>query len=99
MTLSAARDIAIIALALESLFVGILLILLLWQLRRLSSLLEEQVKPMLQSLQETVGTLKGTTSLVSEAIVTPAVSIGGLVSGVRRALQVLLQPSSDSESS
>ena len=99
MTLSAARDIAIIALALESLVVGILLILLLWQLRRLSSLLEEQVKPMLQSLQETVGTLKGTTSLVSETIVTPAVSIGGLVSGVRRALQVLLQPSSDSESS
>jgi hypothetical protein len=99
MTLSAARDIAIIALALESLVVGVLLILLLWQLRRLSSLLEEQVKPMLQSLQETVGTLKGTTSLVSETIVTPAIRIGGFASGVRRALQVLLQPSSDSESS
>jgi hypothetical protein len=99
MTLSTARDIAIIALALESLVVGVLLILLLWQLRRLSGLLEEQVKPMLQSLQETVGTLRGTTSLVSETIVTPAIRIGGFASGVRRALQVLLQPSSDSDSS
>ena len=92
MTLAAVRDIAIIVLALESIAIGVLLIMLLWQVRSLTLLLEEQVKPMLDSLQETLGTVKGTTSLVSETIVTPAIKISGFASGVRRAFQVLLKP-------
>ena len=83
------RDIAIIVLAIESIVVGVLLILLLWQLRSLTRLLQEEIKPMLDSMQETVGTVKGTASLVSETIVSPAVKIGGLAAGLRRALEVM----------
>jgi hypothetical protein len=91
MTLSAVRDIAIIILAIESIVIGAVLTLLLWQLRRLTVLLQEQLEPMLDSMQKTLGTVKGTTSLVSETIVSPAVKISGFATGVREALQVLLR--------
>ncbi len=91
MTLAAVRDISIIVLAIESIVIGVLLGLLLWQLRSLTTLLQEQIKPMLDSMQETIGTVKGTTSLVSETIVSPAIKISGFTSGLRRALQVLLK--------
>lgn len=90
MALADARDIAIIVLAIESIVVGVLLILLLWELRSLTRLLQEEIKPMLDSMQETIGTVKGTTSLVSETIVSPAVRIGGFAAGLRRTLEVLL---------
>lgn len=90
MTLAVVRDIAIIILALESIIIGVVLTLLLWQVRSLTRLLEQEIKPMLDSLRETIGTVKGTTSLVSETIVSPAVKIGGFVAGLRRAVEVLL---------
>lgn len=90
MTLGVVRDIAIIILALESIVIGIVLTVLLWQLRSLTRLLEQELKPMLDSMRETIGTVKGTTSLVSETIVSPAVKIGGFVAGLRRTMEVLL---------
>jgi hypothetical protein len=90
MQLAEARDIAIIVLALESIVVGVVLILLLWQVHSLTRLLQEEVKPILDSARETVGTVKGTTDLVSETIVSPAVKISSFVSGVRRAVEVIL---------
>ena len=90
MNLALVRDIAIVVLALESIVIGIVLVLMLWQVRSLTRLLQDQLKPMLDAMRETVGTVKGTTSLVSETIVTPAVKIGGFFAGARRALQVML---------
>jgi len=89
-TLAIVRDVAIILLALESIVIGVVLVLLLLQVRSLTRLLQEQVKPMLDSMRQTLGTLKGTTSIVSETIVTPAVKIGGFAAGARRTLEVLL---------
>ncbi len=97
MTLPGVRDIAIIILAIESIVIGILLMLLLWQLRSLTVLLQEQIKPMLDSMQETIGTVKGTTSLVSETIVSPAIKISGMVAGLRRAVEVMLSAESADE--
>jgi hypothetical protein len=99
LNLALVRDIAIVVLALESIVIGIVLVLMLWQVRSLTILLQEQLKPMLDAMRETVGTVKGTTSLVSETIVTPAVKIGGFFAGARRALQVMLalQPQSGTE--
>ena len=90
MALADARDIAIIVLAIESIVVGVLLILVLWELSKLTRLLQEEIKPMLDSMQETIGTVKGTTELVSETIVTPAVRISGFAAGLRRTLEVIL---------
>ncbi len=90
MALADVRDIAIIVLAVESIVVGILLILLLWQVRDLTRLLQEEIKPMLDNMQETIGTVKGTTSLVSQTVVSPAVKLAGFVAGLRRAVEVIL---------
>jgi len=89
-TLAVVRDIAIVVLALESIVIGVVLVVLLWQVRSLTRLLQDELKPMLDSVRETVGTVKGTTALVSETIVTPAVKIGGFAAGVRRTLEVML---------
>ena len=90
MNLAIVRDIAIVVLALESIVIGVVLVVLLWQVRSLTKLLQEQLKPMLDSMRETVGTVKGTTALVSETIVTPAVKISGFFAGARRAMEGML---------
>lgn len=88
MSLSSARDIAIVVLAVESILIGVVLILLLWQVRQLVSLLQHEVKPILDAARQTIGTVKGTTTIVSETVVTPAIQISSLLAGVRRAFKV-----------
>jgi len=83
------RDVAIVLLAIESLIIGVLLSVLLWQLRNLSRMLEEEVKPLLDSANETVGTVRGTSAFLSETVVSPVVRIISTVTGLRRGLGVL----------
>ena len=90
MELGIIRDIAIIVLALESIVIGVLLILLLLQMRDLTRLLQDEIEPILDSARQTIGTVKGTTSLVSETIVSPAIKISGFVAGLRRVLQLMV---------
>jgi hypothetical protein len=85
--LAAARDVAIILLAALSLVIGALLIVLLLQLRSLIQLLREEVRPILASAQETVGTVRGTTTIVSEYVVSPVARVASLVTGLREAVQ------------
>ncbi len=87
--LEAARDVAIILLAVMSLVVGVLLVILLLQLQSLIRLLQEEVRPILTSAQETVGTVRGTTTIVSEYVVTPVARIASVVAGVREAMETL----------
>lgn len=84
-----ARDIAIIILAVESIIIGGLLIYLIFQVRSLIRLLREEVKPILDSTRETVGTVRGTTTLLSETVVHPVVEVAGYLAGVRQVLRVL----------
>jgi hypothetical protein len=58
-------------------------------LRKTSAVLDEGVKPLLDSAKETAENVRGTTSYVSEAAVTPIVRAYGVVAGVRRAVSVL----------
>ena len=87
--LSNVRDIAIILLAVESLIIGILLSVLLWQLKNLSQMLEEEVKPLLDSANETVGTVRGTSTFLSDTVVSPVVQIISTITGLRRGLKAL----------
>jgi len=91
MELGTVRDIAIIVLAVESIVIGVVLTLLLWRLRDLTRLLQDEIEPILDSARETLGTVKGTTSLVSETIVSPAIKISGFAAGLRRIAEVMLK--------
>jgi hypothetical protein len=69
------RDIFIIFMALISLLMGAVLILLIIQLARLTNLLQNEIKPILESTNETVSTLRGTTAFLSDNLVQPVMKL------------------------
>jgi hypothetical protein len=83
------RDVAIIFLALESIVIGIILVILIWEVRNLAKMLRQDIKPILQSADETARTVRGTTSFVSENFVTPLVRVSSFTSGVVEALRII----------
>ncbi len=68
------RDIAIIIIAIESIVINVLLVLLVWQVWRMVKLLQTEVKPILRDTQETVGTVRGTASFMSDNLVSPVIN-------------------------
>ena len=52
-------------------------------------LIREEVSPLIGSAQETVHTVRGTTTFVSETTVSPIIRVYGVVSGAKRAVSVL----------
>ncbi|MBS1252753.1 MAG: hypothetical protein MAG451_01795 [Anaerolineales bacterium] len=84
------RDIAIIVLALVSIVVGILMVLLILEIRNLVTTLQRDVQPILGSMNETASTVKGTTDFVSERVVRPIASAIGAAAGTRNAFAALL---------
>ena len=87
--LASVRDLAIILLALESLVIGVVLVVLILEVRNLAKLLREEIKPILDSADETARTVRGTTSFVSETFVNPMIRVSGFASGVMQALRIL----------
>jgi hypothetical protein len=83
------RDIVIIFMAVESLLIGLVLIVLIVQLARLTALLQDEVKPILDSTNETISTLRGTTSFLSTNLVKPVVKISSSITALRRAIELL----------
>jgi len=83
------RDIAIIVLAVESLVIGVLLILLLFQIRGLARMLQEEVQPILESTKETAATVRGTTVFLSDTFVRPLINAVGYASAANRVMSVL----------
>jgi membrane protein implicated in regulation of membrane protease activity len=82
------RDIFIIFMALESLLLGIALIILIVQLARLINLLQNEIKPILNSTNDTVNTLKGTTTFLSNNLVEPVMKLNEYLAGFQKLLQI-----------
>ncbi len=91
MALTAARDIAIIVLCIESLVIGGLLIVLVLQLQNLIRLLQEELRPVLTSIQDTVGTVRGTTTIVSDYVVNPVARLASIWEGIRQGAEVFVR--------
>ena len=87
--MATARDVAIIVLALESIIIGILLVVLIVQVQGLIRMLRQEVKPILDSVQETTNTVRGTTVFVSDTVLSPVMRVAGMVSALQRAAHVL----------
>ena len=83
------RDIAIILMAIESLFIGLALIILIVQIARLTNLIETEVKPILDSTNETVSNLRGTTKFLSDNLVEPVIKLNELMAVLQRVLDLL----------
>ncbi|MBE0408293.1 MAG: hypothetical protein IBX69_01020 [Anaerolineales bacterium] len=78
------RDIFIILMALEFLVVGVALIILIVQLASLINLLQNEVKPILDSTKETSHTLRGTALFLSDNLVEPVIKLSGYVASMQR---------------
>jgi hypothetical protein len=83
------RDVFIIVVALESLVIGVALIVLIVQLASLINLLQNEVRPILNATSETVNTLRGTVQFLGENVVEPVVKLNGYLAGLRRMLELL----------
>ncbi|MDT8307576.1 MAG: hypothetical protein RRC07_16705 [Anaerolineae bacterium] len=85
----AVRDIAIIALALQSCLFATILVIMLVMITRLVNMLEFEIKPILEKTNETVGMVRGTTTFVGENVVKPVTKATAYAVGVRKGLRVL----------
>jgi hypothetical protein len=83
------RDIFIIFMALQTLLTGLALVVLLVQVTRLINLLQNEIKPILDSTNETVSTLRGTTAFLSSNLVEPVIKLNEYLAGFAQLLQVI----------
>ncbi|HUS93615.1 MAG TPA: hypothetical protein VMZ24_00375 [Patescibacteria group bacterium] len=87
--LEAVRDVFIIALAFESCIFGIVLVLMLIMLIRLVNTVEFEIKPILEQTNQTVNTVRGTSTFVSKNVVGPVVKTTSFLVGFRRGVAAL----------
>ncbi len=90
-TTETVRDVFIIVLALESLVIGTLLAVLVYQLIVLIRMLRDEIKPIIASTRETVNTAKGTATFVSQRVTKPAIAASSYVTGIGRSIGTLIQ--------
>jgi hypothetical protein len=83
------RDVFIIFMALESLFLGLTIVILIIQLARLINLLQNEIGPILESTNETVNTLRGTSEFLSDNLVEPVIKMNERAAGVNQALKII----------
>lgn len=82
------RDIFIIFMALESLVLGVGLIVLILQLATLINLLQNEIKPILDTTSETVNHLRGTTQFLSNNLVEPVLKMNEYLAGLKKAFDL-----------
>ncbi len=78
------RDVFIIFMALESLIIGIALVVLIIQLSTLINLLQNEIRPIINSTNDTVNTLKGTATFLSDNLSEPVIIINQFMAMVKR---------------
>ena len=83
------RDVFIIVVALESLVIGVALIILIVQLASLINLLQNEVRPILKSTSETVNNLRGTAEFLGENMVEPVIKLNGYLAGMSRVIELM----------
>jgi len=88
-TTSQIRDIFIIFMALESVVIGVALVILILQLSSLINLLQNEIRPIINSTSETVNTLKGTATFMSNNLSEPVIKVNQFLA----MLKTLVKPS------
>ena len=83
------RDVFIIVVALESLVIGVALIVLIVQLASLINLLQNEIRPILKATSDTVNNLRGTAEFLGENVVEPVVKLNGYLAGLYRMLELM----------
>jgi hypothetical protein len=88
-TVAQIRDVFIIFMAIQSILTGLVLVILIVQLARLINLLQNEIKPILYSTNETVSTLRGTAAFLSENVTEPVIKLNEYLAGFSQLLLAL----------
>lgn len=83
------RDVFIIFMALESLIIGAALVILIVQLSILINLLQNEIKPIIDSTNETVNTIRGTASFISDNLSEPVIKLNEYVAYISKFVEIL----------
>jgi hypothetical protein len=83
-TTARVRDIFIIFMALEAFVLGVGLIVLIVQIAALINLVQNEIKPILDSTSETVNNLRGTTQFLSNNLVAPVIKLNETLAGISK---------------
>jgi hypothetical protein len=83
------RDVFIIFMALEFMVIGVALVILIFQLAVLTNMLQHEIKPILDSTSETINTVRGTTTFISENLVEPIVKLNSYMAAIAQVVDSL----------
>jgi hypothetical protein len=78
------RDIFIILMAFMSLAIGLVLIILIVQVAELTNLIKTEIKPVIETVNETVSNLRGTTEFLGKNMVEPVVKLNEYVAAIKK---------------
>src|SRR5262245_22277923 len=83
------RDVFIIFMAIESMLIGLALLVLIVQFAVWTNMLKQEINPILECTNETVNAVRGTTLFVSENLVEPIMKLNGYIAGLVRLAEVI----------
>lgn len=83
------RDVFIIFMALESLVIGVALVVLVVQLATLINLLNNEIRPIINSTNQTVNTIKGTVTFLSDNLSEPVIKLNETIAGIQKFFDIL----------
>ena len=81
-------DVFIIFMALQSLILMLALVILIIQLSILINLLQNEIKPIIDSTNETVSTMRGTASFLSENLTEPVIRLNEYLAGIQQLFSI-----------
>ena len=79
----------IIVMALEFMFLGIALLVLIVQLATLINLLQNEIIPIVESTNETANTLRGTTEFLSDNLTEPVIKLNQYLAGLMKLTELI----------
>lgn len=83
------RDVVIVIVAFEFMVIGLALVILIIQLARLVNLLQNELRPIIDSASEAANTLRGTARFLSQNLVSPVIKVNSAMAALRRGLDLL----------
>ncbi len=83
------RDLMIITLAIEALVIGLVIILATVQITKFIRLLRDDIKPILDQVNETISTVRSTATMVNDNLTGPIMKIASTLSGTIRFLKII----------
>jgi len=83
------RDIMIIFMAFEFMILGLAMVILIIQLATLINLIQNEIRPILESTNETANTMRGTAAFLSDNLVEPVIKINEYLYGLYRLFELI----------